>query len=377
MKRKNKVFICFIALFVIGVVMITDAAASSETTVYVDPERIEDPQMVPGTQFTVDIVVENVDDLWAYQFWLSFNPDVIKGVEVENGPFLGSAGGEVAVAPGAGFDNQQGELKLFGASIFFTGEVPEELLPTGGGVLASVTFEVVGYGNSPITLGPETGLANKTGGWQLGGAYCYGWYWEPHPWGEGGDWVPYEPWLENLGHGYFANADVHDVAVTHISTEARWCVQGDPIHITVIVENLGDFTETFDVKVYSVQMGTSDEEIFIGTETVNGLASGHSETLFFVWDTTGVSCGSYYIYAEASMVPDESARTINNIASTRFAGICVEPYEATLLELVVSWLSFAMRAALPAAVFVMIAVVFFKTLTSVRVRGPTRLWKRA
>jgi len=377
MKRKNTVFICFIALFVISVVMITDAAASSETTVYVDPARIEDPQMVPGTQFTVDIVVENVEDLWAYQFWLSFNPDVIIGVDVENGPFLGSAGGEVAVAPGAGFDNQQGELKLFGASIFFTGEVSEELLPTGGGVLASVTFEVVGYGSSPITLGPETGLANKTGGWELGEAYCYGWYWEPYPWGEGGEWVPYEPWLENLGHGYFANADVHDVAVTHISTESRWCVQGDPIHITAIVENLGDFTETFDVTVYSVQMGSSDEEIFIGTETVNGLASGHSETLFFVWDTTGVSCGSYYIYAEASMVPGETAWTVNNIASTRFAGICVEPYEATLLELVVSWLSFAMRAALPAAVFVMIAVVFFKTLTSVRVRAPTRLWKRA
>ncbi|UCE44347.1 MAG: hypothetical protein JSV57_02400, partial [Candidatus Bathyarchaeota archaeon] len=68
MRRKDLMFISFITLFVIGVMMVGGAVASSEATVYVDPASISDPAMVPGTQFTVNIVVENVENLWAYQF---------------------------------------------------------------------------------------------------------------------------------------------------------------------------------------------------------------------------------------------------------------------------------------------------------------------
>ena len=204
MIRKRLVFISFIALLVIGAIMVANATASSETTVYVSPPSIWDPAMVQGTQFTVDIVVENVEDLWAYQFWLSFNPRVIHGVNVETGPFLGSAGGEVVVAPGPGFDNEKGELKLFGAAIHFEAEVPENLLPSGGGVLATVTFEVVGYGNSPITLGPETALANKTGGHDFDGEWCFGWHQVEVMPGQY-ETVPYDPWVNRLGHGSFDN----------------------------------------------------------------------------------------------------------------------------------------------------------------------------
>jgi hypothetical protein len=354
MRRKNLMFIFFIALTIVGVMTINYSAASSEATVYVDPASISDPAMVPDTQFTVDIVVENVENLWAYQFWLSFNPKVIQGVSVENGPFLGKDTDPdrhpVEVAPGAGFDNEAGELKLYGAFIQFETTPPNDMyLADGGGVLATVTFKVVGFGKSSIVLGEDTRLADK--------------------------WADEIP--STLENGFFANADVHDVAVTHISTNDGYCVQGDPVGITVIAENLGDFTETFDVKVYSVQMGSSGEEIFIGIETVEDLAAGDSITLPFVWDTTGVSAGSYYIYAEASAVSGESVLwTTNNIINTQFKGVCVEQYEATLLESVVSWLNFAVRVALPVAVFVTIAVVFLKTVTSVKVQWPTRLSKR-
>lgn len=350
MRRKNVVLTTFVALFIIGVMIVGDAAASSGTAVSVDPPYIWDPTMVPGTEFTVDIIVENVENLWAYQFWLSFNPDVLQGVSVENGAFLGSAGGEVVVAPGAGFDNVAGELKLFGAFIKFETTPPHDTyLADGSGVLATVTFEVVGNGKSSIILGYDTRLSDK-------------WAYE----------IPAE-----LEHGQFANAEVHDVAVTHISTNAYYCVQGDPLEITVVVENLGDFTETFDVEVYSVQMGGSGEEIFIGIEAVENMAPGDSVTLTFTWDTTGVSLGSYHIYAEASTVPGEFAWTTNNIIKTAFKGICVRRYEATLLDSVISWLNLALRAALPVAAFVMIAIVFIKSMTSVRTHGSIRLSERA
>lgn len=346
MRRKNLLFISFLALFVIGIVMVGDAAASSETTISVDPPVIWDEAMGPGAQFTVDIVVDYVENLWAYQIELYFNPEVIQGVSYENGPFMESQGGSAVFLPGGGFDNTEGKLALFGAYLD-----PMENYPYGeDGVLAAVTFEVVGYGKSSIVLGDDTGLTDAEG-----------------------EWI-----ISHLEHGHFANAEVHDVAVTYISTSTRWCQQGDPIYITVIVENLGDFTETFDAKVYSVQMGGSGEEIFIGIEAVEDLAPEDSKTLFFVWDTTEASVGSYNIYAEAVAVEGESAWIANNnIVNTPFGGICVRLPEPTLLDLVISWVNFAVRAALPVSVFVTVVVVFFKTLSSVRVRWPTRLSKIA
>ena len=346
MRRKSLVFISFIALLIVSVFLVGTAAASSGTTISVDPPTIWDPTMGPGTQFTIEIVVDDVENLWAYQIELSFNPDVIHGVSYENGPFLESKGGSAEFVPGEGFDNTEGKLALFGAYL----DPMVNYAYGSDGVLATVTFEVVGYGKSSILLGDATGLTDAEGKWII---------------------------PESLEAGHFANAKVHDVAVTRISTHTYYCCQGDPIYITVIVENLGDFTETFDVEVYSVPMGGSGEEISIGIEAVEDLVAGDTDTLFFAWDTTEVSVGSYHIYAEANGVPGESAWTANNIISTPFGGICVKPHEATLMELVVSWLSFVVKAGLPVAVFVTIAVVFFKAMTSVSVPRLTRLWKRA
>jgi len=119
-----------------------------------------DTRLVPGSQFSINLTVDHVEELWAYQFTLSFSAGVLQGVNVEHGPFLESRGGKAVVVPGPGFDNDAGTLGLFAAYLF-----PIARLPTGGGTLATVTFKVVGYGSSPITLGVETGLANRTGGW--------------------------------------------------------------------------------------------------------------------------------------------------------------------------------------------------------------------
>lgn len=121
---------------------------------------IVDARLVPGTQFSINLTVDHVEELWAYQLTLSFSAGVLHGVNVENGPFLESEGGNAVVVPRPGFDNDAGTLGLFAAYL-----LPIRRFPTGGGTLVTVTFKVVGYGSSPITLGVETGLANRTGGW--------------------------------------------------------------------------------------------------------------------------------------------------------------------------------------------------------------------
>ena len=146
--------------------VLVEVSMASPTKVFINPPSIVDPTMMPATQFTIDMSLDYIEPnlLWGYQLTLSFNPAVLHGVSVENGPFLESGGGSTIVVPGQGFDNETGTLGLFGVSLY-----PIKNFPRGGsdeyGPLCTITFEVVGYGSSPITLGIETGLANRTGGW--------------------------------------------------------------------------------------------------------------------------------------------------------------------------------------------------------------------
>jgi hypothetical protein len=178
--RGKKVVVSMLLISIVASMVIASVGSTSDKPiVYADPVVIFDEGMVPGTQFSIDITVDYVRRLWGYQLTLEFNPAVLHGVSVENGPFLESRGGTAVVVPGPGFDNVAGTLGLFAAALY-----PIARFPTGGGVLATVTFEVVGEGESPITMGVETGLADPYG------------YWIVHK----------EDDPENFVNGYFCNA---------------------------------------------------------------------------------------------------------------------------------------------------------------------------
>lgn len=160
-------------------------ARAEPTRVYVDPALIIDESLSPGTQFSIAIAVDYVEELWGYQVEMYFNASILRGIEHVDGGFMGSAGGTVIFIPGMGFDNVQGKLNLFAGCLF-----PKEGFPTGGGTLAIITFEVVGIGVSPLAFGVNTGLVNSTGGWELGP-----------------DWAPIYKWINPgvFADGYFDN----------------------------------------------------------------------------------------------------------------------------------------------------------------------------
>jgi len=92
---------------------------------------------------------------------------------------------------------------------------------------------------------------------------------------------------------------LHDVAVIDVASSLTEVYVGEAVTITVVTENQGTATETFNITVYY------DGNI-IGTQNVIGLAPGGSKTLTFGWDTSGVLEGEYVIKAEASVVPGET-----------------------------------------------------------------------
>ncbi len=94
-----------------------------------------------GTPFTVNVVVENVINLGAYQFTLAFDPGILNYVSLQNGPFLGSTGRTVDCSP---------VVKPDSAALICTTRGAEPDGPSGTGVLAIATFLPVSTGTALI-----------------------------------------------------------------------------------------------------------------------------------------------------------------------------------------------------------------------------------
>jgi len=119
--------------------------SSSRVRVFVSPyvgivpHTTVNSNLTIGTNYTVSIYTDyNGSDITGYQFALSYNPNILNGVEVTNGDLI--VGGSAMFLPGT-FNNNAGELSVTGAFFFMAGEV----VP-GPGILANVTFTVVGLG---------------------------------------------------------------------------------------------------------------------------------------------------------------------------------------------------------------------------------------
>ncbi|MCS7125048.1 MAG: hypothetical protein NZ932_06535 [Candidatus Bathyarchaeota archaeon] len=113
---------------------------------------------------------------------------------------------------------------------------------------------------------------------------------------------------------------VHDVAAKKVLACPRSAYQGDPITVSVEVENQGDFEETFDVAVYADQDGSViGDEIVVGEKTVSMLPKS-TMWLTFIWDTTWAPYGGYYISVKLSIVSGENDVSDNFLDKADYVG---------------------------------------------------------
>jgi hypothetical protein len=98
---------------------------------------------------------------------------------------------------------------------------------------------------------------------------------------------------------WFGPPDVRrDIAVTSVFCNVSEIRQGGLVNITVIVENLGESTETFNITTFY-----DDEPIATILNEI--LENGTSRTFHFTWNTPHWNSASYVMRAEATQVPDE------------------------------------------------------------------------
>jgi hypothetical protein len=96
---------------------------------------------------------------------------------------------------------------------------------------------------------------------------------------------------------------IHDIAVTDLTTSKTNPSPGETIQLNVTVKNLGNFTETFTLRLYVV----GGQNISARNIT---LTAGSQSIETFQW-TVPTTSGTYVVRAEAIPVPGE-INTENN-----------------------------------------------------------------
>jgi len=368
---RRLLFLLILLLFVFNILAVLNSNTIGAETpeypaVYIEPANTTDPALTKGSIYTISIKTNYTeDDINSWMFTLSYNPHILKigidglnytdiwngtgtkksfettgklivpdsedvyvndilmikpdnytidyrtgmitfttapaeGVEVKatykyalsNGDLITKEKNINAMFNPGTYNNTAGRLELTGAFFFYI--FPPAPLTSGPGTLANVTFAVVGVGESNIILGPETNLIGMIAPD----------YKDPYPI-VGGATMP-----DHLGHGYFNNIPplTHDVAITSLNAPAETPL-GDPVSINITVANEGSFNESVTVTV-------SYNSTEIGNTTFS-LNSGLSETVFFSWNTIGLSSGNYTIMAEAEIAEDkEPADNVSTIKVT-------------------------------------------------------------
>ena len=126
------------------------ASASPTTTVYIDPPSVT---VTVCRNFTVDVKVRDVTDLYAWQFNMTFNPNLLTCLNVTEGPFLLTQGSTVfnyIINNTAGW--------VIAGCLFMT---PTSV--SGNGTLAYVAFHCKGSGSCALHFIPsETFLLDSS-----------------------------------------------------------------------------------------------------------------------------------------------------------------------------------------------------------------------
>lgn len=222
---------------------------SSTTTIYVDPQT---SLGIIDQNFTVNINISDVVDLYGWEFKLGWNATILDVVDVREGSFLKSSSDTFFTFK---VNNTAGYIL---ADCTLLGNTPGV---TGNGTLATVEFHVETFGECILDL-YDTKLVSSTE----------------------------QPITHATIDGYYYTS-VHDVAVINLVASES--------NINVTVENQGTHTETFNVSTYYRLL----TDPLIGTQTIT-LELGAKTTLTFAW--TPPTSGRYKIRAEANIVPEET-----------------------------------------------------------------------
>lgn len=266
MRKTPFVFTLTFTVLLLGMAVKSSSIVGTNSTIaaiYVDPQVSVG---LPGQDFTVNIEISDVVDLYGWEFRLGWNSTILVALSVVEGSFLKQGGDTFFWSK---INNTAGYMIV---DCTLLGDV---LGVSGNGTLATVEFYVEAIGDCVLDLYGTILVSSAE-----------------------------QPIEHTAIDGYYYTS-VHDVAVINlVASESS---------VNVTVENQGTHTETFNVSTYYTRL----TDPLIGTQTVT-LEPGANTTLTFAWSPP--TYGRYEILAEASIVPGEVDTDDNTRALIIYVG---------------------------------------------------------
>jgi 5-hydroxyisourate hydrolase-like protein (transthyretin family) len=216
--------------------------------------------------FSVNLTVTGVINLYACEISLYYDPSMLNGTGVVEGPFLKSQG--VTFFTRSLDDNYNATNGRVLVADSVLGDVPGV---SGSGVIATVTFQSRQLGVSSLTLG-EPKLADPGN----------------------------SPISSTVSGGSVEVVPVErNVAVTSVNASVRQACVGQVVSLYVGVANLGNKTETVNVTAYA-------NDFAVGSMTVAQLVKGSMTSIMIPWNTTTLGLGDYQISAKIAALLGET-----------------------------------------------------------------------
>jgi hypothetical protein len=233
--------------------------------------------VIPTQNFTLNINTQSITNLYSWELQFYYLNSIVNCTGAVEGGFLKIAGSTVWAAKNEPNYNATHGMIDIGASL--VGAVSGA---SGSGVLASMSFEAMKYGNTSIDIANAIVLDSN-----LNDINC------------------------TITNGFVEVRQpiIHDVGVLSVIPNKSLVGQGLTMNVTVVVQNQGDFLEDFTVTAYA-------NSSVIGVRAVQDLYPSGNATLSFIWNTTAIPMGDYVISGNASILANETDLANNSAVSS-------------------------------------------------------------
>jgi hypothetical protein len=229
--------------------------------IFIDPEEILDPTLTPGAILNVSIKITEVTELYSYKFNITFDSQILNCLGVLTIPHLNETHYNSTASRNDNIGEIFFEVKYYDPAEPITSFTPFEV--------ARIFFQVENMGVSPLHF-HDTEMTDYDG----------------NP-------------IEHATQDGLIFIAIRDVAVSDVTADKTVIYPGELININVTVENRGNLTESFVVRL-------AYNSHNIANLTVTDLSPGSQLIISYVWNTTGFPpCYNASLIVYAGPVPYE------------------------------------------------------------------------
>lgn len=285
MKQMKALVLCLLIgmVFLAGLGFKTPFVEAQATKMLVVPNSVT---ANVGDIITISVVIENVANMFGYEFRLYWNTSVLESTQWNYTSKTWIQNPSTPPSQWSTFYEAVNNVTVMAGwkSRYWLSLTALVFVPvTGTFNVATLSFRVISEGSTLLDL-DETVIGDA-----------------------GANPIPH-----TVVDGFFTTIR-RDVAITKVQPKSLSVTQNSTLRIDVEATNFGEIAENFTVATYVVNDTITSEIKFVGAQAVVNLAPSASQNLAFYWNTVNVTLGIYRVFANATVVERDVNVTNNQL----------------------------------------------------------------